>query len=234
MSDDQQQQTPEGEVLEVEAPSEVQQLKSEMSRKMQNQTQSMSDLNSKLEALLQGMQKANAPAAESMRDALLDDPERAARMIEDRAVAKATAIVSNQTRQQQAAQNAVLEIQGKYSEFTQEGSEAGLLAIEKAAKLPDHLKGTPEGVRLAMMEAAMELGLSAGKKSAPRNEGDSFSSPGQRSSSSAPPRKSDPAKDIDKKTLDFAMLMDPTIANDPKRLEALKSASQRKKWNVYG
>jgi hypothetical protein len=232
MSDEQQVPIVE-EVPEVEQPNEVQQLKSEMSRKMQNQTQSMADLNVKLEALLQGMQKANAAPPESMRDALLDDPERAARMIEDRAVAKATAIVSNQTRQQQAAQNAVLEIQGKYSEFTQEGSEAGLLAIEKAAKLPDHLKGTPEGVRLAMMEAAMELGLSAGKKATPRTEADSFSASSQRTSSQQN-RKADPAKDIDKRTLDFALLMDPTIANDPKRMEALKSASQRKKWNVYG
>ena len=217
-----------------EQPDPIANLKGEFSRKLENQNRSMVDLNSKLESILQTIQKNNQPAPANIREMLLDDPEQAARVIEERAVQKATSIVSAQTRQQQAAQNAVLEIQGKYAEFTQEGSEAGLLAIEKASKLPEHLKGTPEGVRLAMLEAAAELGLQSGKRKQASSD-ESFAVSSQRSSSSSQQnRKPDPAKDIDKRTLDFAMLMDPSIANDPKRLEALKNASQRKKWNTYG
>ena len=219
---------------EQQQPDPIANLKGEFSRKLENQNRSMVDLNSKLESILQTIQKNNQPAPANIREMLLDDPEQAARVIEERAVQKATSIVSAQTRQQQAAQNAVLEIQGKYAEFTQEGSEAGLLAIEKASKLPEHLKGTPEGVRLAMLEAAAELGLQSGKRKQASSD-ESFAVSSQRSSSSSQQnRKPDPAKDIDKRTLDFAMLMDPSIANDPKRLEALKNASQRKKWNTYG
>lgn len=218
---------------------QIQNLKGEFSRKLENQNKSLADLNSKLEAILSATQQRQQQQQEEqvdLRSVLLDDPDRAAAIIEQRALKKATQAVSEQNAKQVATQNAVLEMQARYREFSQEGSEAGRVAIEKAARLPAHLKGTPEGVKLAMMEAVAELGLSPITAAQQRRQssGSDGDVPAPRGGGSQRPQRTDATKDIDKKTLDFAILMDPSIASDPKRLEGLKNAVQRKKWNTYG
>ena len=81
-----------------------------------------------------------------------------------------------------------------------------------------------------MHETAAELGLVPAKaRKATTSAGDDFSLGG----STAPrQQKKDPAKDIAPETLEFAKLMGIDVS-DPKRLEGLKQASQRKTWNQY-
>lgn len=221
----------------------IRNLKSEFSRKIENLANQTQNLSARLEQILQNLERQQQqPTVQprqqdvNIRDLIYEDPEAVVRMIEERATRRASEVVENRVRLSQAAQAAVFEIQAKYPEFAQDGSEAARLAIEKASRLPEHLRGTPEGVKLAMMEVVSELGLvPVSRRKQQTVNSDDFSIPGSssRSSSTASRRQSDPTKDIDPNTLAFAQLMDPSIVNDPKRLENLKKASQRKNWRTY-
>lgn len=198
------------------------------------------DQNAKLEQILQMVNERTAQRVQEPQEPqkigslLFDDADKAAQIIEDRAVRRAQEQVNKQLQLSQAAQQAVGEIAGRYPEFAQPGSEAGTMAIQRANNLPAHLKGTPEGARMVMLEVASELGLlpvNKRKQATSQQAADDFAIGGQ----AAPSKRgaADPTKGIDPKTLAFAELLDPSIKSDPKRLEALKNASQRETYTKY-
>lgn len=245
MSDDQNNQQPVDEVVDqggdegggepaAQQPDRLQNLQAEVYRKLQNMDKSTND---KFDQILNMIaQKSQAPAApeKSLKDLVFEDPDKAAEIIEQRATARAQAVVTQQVQASQQVQSTVADMQSKYPEFAQEGSEAARVAIEKAGKLPAHLRGTPEGIRMVMLETASDLGLvPAGKRAKAAPASDDFVTPGSAPSSRSAARKQDVTKDIDPNTLGFAQLLDPTIVNDPKRLENLAKASKRKNWTRY-
>jgi hypothetical protein len=139
--------------------------------------------------------------------------------------------VTKQVQLSQATQAVVADIQSKYSEFMQEGSEAARLAIQKAASLPPHLRGTPEGAKMVMLETVADLGLVPASKKTQKSN-DDFALSGQ-SKPTGSRKPADPAKDIDQTTLAWMELLDPSYKNDPKRVESLKKISNRKNWGKY-
>lgn len=192
------------------------------------QNQKMQQLMEQILASRQAPQPAKQES-KKLSDVLFDDADEAARIIEERAARRAEEQVTKRFQASQATQQAVSEVAIKYPEFGQPGSEAANLAVQRANSLPQHLRGTPEGARLVMLEVASELGLvPASKRKQQQAASDDFAIGGN----PAPSRRSaDPVKDVDPRTLAFAQLMGVDIT-DPKRLEGLKK-SQKRNWNKY-
>ncbi len=220
-------------------PDPMQNLKAEYNRKLENMQANMqatiAEQNRQLQAILDGLvqskqQQAPSAPAKSLKDLMYDDPEAFAEHIAQRADRVADEKINRTVQANQATQNVVFEMQNKFPEFAQSGSEAAKMALEKAQAVPQHLRGTPEGIRLAMQEAALELGLVPASKRRSSNN-DDFSVSGQ--SSRGGNRSSSGKKDIPEDTMTWARLLDPSIEGDPKRMEQLKKSVNRKNFNRY-
>lgn len=216
-------------------------LKSEFARKLANLEESArrdkESVEAKLEQILTTVvsSKPTAPVqSPNIKELLYEDPDRAIAMVEERVAARADAKIA----QQQEIQSTVYNIQTQYPEFMSADSEAIRLATKKAERLPNALKGTAQGMKLVMLEAAAELGLVPVSKRAvaPTKSNEDFaisgsSSPTGNSGGSRKPSSKD--KDVSPDTLEIARLLDPDFDKNPKRQESLKKVNQRQKWNKY-
>jgi hypothetical protein len=214
-------------------------MKAEFDRKIQNV---MDTTNQRLQEIAQMLKPAQQAEPDldyaDLKSKIYDDPGYVIKQIEERADRRAEAaanrIVNNAVQKSTASQQAVNEVAMIYPEFTQPGSTAAQRAVEIGASQDPSLRGTAAGVKLAMMQAAAEQGLTpaSARRQQPRTNTDDFSV-GERGGSGQRQqrRQQDPTKDIDPKTLEFAALLGVDI-NDPKRLEGLQRASQRK-YNKY-
>lgn len=224
------QEAPEQEATPV-AEDPIKNLKAEFSRKQANLEAQQAETNAQLQAILAEVQKSmRAPEApkKSARELVFDDPEEFVKQVEENATRKATEVVTKQYEASQKVQTEVASFTSKYPEFAQEGSEAVLLATKYASQLPAKLKGTAEGVEIAMSRAALELGLvAANKRKTTINEEPVVGSRGSSSAASTSKKGK-----IDEKTLAFAELLGMDL-NDPKQAAALEKANNRKKWNSY-
>ncbi len=176
-------------------------------------------------------QPASSPPQKPLKDMLLDEPDQFVEQIEQRAAERASRVIEQKVQASQATQNVVMEMQSKFPEFSQSGSEAARLAFEKASTLPKGLQGTPEGIRMAMQDAAIELGLvvASKRKTATSNDDFSVSNSSSQGRQAARGNKKEEVADA---TLEFARLLGVPI-NDPKRIAGLKKASKRTNWMRY-
>lgn len=216
-------------------PDPYRNLKTEVTRKLENQSAMLAEQNKRLEAILATVQERMAPKApeapsKPLKDLVFEDADQFASVIERRAGEIASRVVEQKVQLSQATQSAVSEVLNVYPEFGQPGSEAASLALQKSAQLPKHLQGTPEGIKMVMFETASELGLVPAKaRKAAAPAADDFALGG--STQPRQPKKS-PTDGVAPETIEFAKLMGIDVS-DPKRLEGLKAASQRKTWNQY-
>lgn len=216
----------------------VQNVHAEFSRKYGQMEQTLAQQASVLQEIAAKLAQAQpaAPQApqKALKDLVYDDPDQAAEIITQRAIAEADRRVDQRIQLNQATSFVVSDMQAKYSEFAQAGSDAAKLAVAKANALPAHLKGTPEGLKLAMMEVVADLGLvPASKRQAPAQQSNEDFQLGNRGNSAPRQRQPDPKKEIDPLTIAFAEAMGVDV-NDPKRIEGLKQASKRTNYNRYG
>jgi hypothetical protein len=205
-------------------------------RKFGNQAQVIAQQNAQLLELMAAQQQRQAPPAapqRSMKDMVYDDTDAFVDTVVARAEQAADRRVEQKVQLSTATQSVVGELSAKYPEFSDARSEAAALAVQKAGRLPAHLKGTPEGAKMVMLEAASELNLipAPARRPAQQQETDDFALSGS-TKGSARTRGNDPKKDIDPLTLAFAQELGIDLT-DPKRVEGLKQASQRKNWNRY-
>lgn len=214
----------------------VRNLKAEFGRKFENTTAQIAEQNRKLDAMLAAVQERMQPASQQasqqkpLRELLFEDGDAAERYIEERAAKIADQVVERKVQVSQASQQAVGEVIGNFPEFGEANSAAATLAIQKVGKLPKHLQGTPEGTKMAMMEAAAELGLVPAKARKAAANNDDFVVGGSAKGGSRKP--ADPLKDIPEATLQMAQLLGRDIS-DPKVLEGLRAASKRGDWSKY-
>lgn len=213
------------ETAPVSADQPIQNLKAEFARKQANTEAQLHETKTQLDSLMAQLNsqqpKANSKAD---KDLMFDDPTAYAQMIESRAVQKAQQAVSNQMQAQQAIQNTVQTIQAQYAEFNETGSEAASLALSKAAKLPSHVRNTPEGIEIAMMQAVRELGLTPVSKKSPSTANEDFPT-GSAQTRKAPPVQSK----IDGQQRAFAKLLGIDLTNKVAAAE-FEKASKRKNW----
>lgn len=203
------------------APDRVKNLQSEFDRKLQNVT-------AELQRIAAAIPQP-APQQQSKKklaELAYSDEDGFERELDSRVEAKAAAIVENMTAKQ-ARQNAV--IQDLYKDFPEIGDMENPLtkrALEIHASLSAEEKGSPMAYKLAVKDAALELGVKPKSKRAANND-ESFQLGG---GGNPPPRKQ--KEDIDTATTDFARALGVDVS-DVKVKERLKNYSSRRNWNKF-
>ena len=226
-------------------------LKSEMSRKTANLEQMLAAQNAKSEALMQAviqMQQAKAKAKQDISTSddeiddigvdPIDDPKKFAKRVEQRATQKAVQYAEQraqeQARSQSEQQGALLTLASDYPELNDIGSDLYKQALELSRQMPDSYRNSAVGLKAAVREAAANLGVLPVSKRSKKDEQDDDSFNVDSSSSRGGKKRSnkDAEGEVPQDTLAWAELLGRPI-NDPKYIERLKKATQRKDWKRF-
>lgn len=176
------------------APDEFKNFKAEMGRKLGNLEQT----NAQLLAQLQAMNSRPAPAHPAagepkVSDVWFDKPDEAARMIEERTEKRIEAKLAAQQAQAQKQQATLASLVAEFPELNQGDSDLAKRAVEIYNALPEDERATPMAYKVAVKDAALELGVKPKSRRA-KSEADDFSLSSSKSAA-RPPKKNevDPA-----------------------------------------
>jgi hypothetical protein len=213
------------------APDPIKNLKAEFGRKFENINEQLKaqndELRRTLEAIVAGQSKPAASADDDVDPVL--DPKAYAQRIKEETKREVMTEVTRKSELQAATQSEIMRIQGMYPEFSQNGSEATKLALQKFQSLPSSLKGTPEGAKMVMLEVAAEMGLTPASRRKKAEEDEYVSGGASGATSSARQKKSG---SVDNKTLAFAELLGMDISDEKVR-KNLEERGKRDKWGSW-
>lgn len=216
-------------------------IKQEFGRKLGNVESKVEDLAKANQALLAMLQQTiSSPRQEVVNSTTTEDdleelwykdPAAAARKIEERAT-KAIEAKLAKAQEQQSRQNATIQaLVRDYPELNDESHPLTKKAIEIYMSMDDADKVSPAAYRLAVKEAAYELGVKPLKKRTD-DEIDSFSVSSSLGSSRGSSRRGSGKEELDPKTIAFAQMMGLDVTN-PKTIESLKQRAKRSNWNKF-
>lgn len=213
---------------------EIKNLKEEMNRKFGNLEKSNQALINSLQAITA---KKPTPIAEDpdaedpYQKVWYDKPGVAAKQIRSEATQDTLAII----RQEQAEQNKKNQmIQGLYREYpelTDFNNPLSMKSVEFFDKLTDEEKNSPLSYKLAVKEAAEELGVMPKSKRKVEDDGDAFALTGKGSATPATTR-SRRGSGVPDATIEFARHMGMDV-DDEKVVERLKKRNERKNWMTW-
>jgi hypothetical protein len=216
-------------------------IKSEFSRKTQKLAEDNQKLSQQLNEITQLLQKqtgpskpANSSATEEddLEDLAYRDPKGYARKVREQATQEATRVVSQQLNQQQQSQAVLNQLVADYPELSDASNELTVKAVEIYKNLSDDEKRSPSAYKIAVRDAAADLGVLPKSKRKSTSGDDNFSFGGSSSSSGNAPSRSKSGGDLDQRTLAFAEMVGLNI-KDKKVVDRLKQRSQRKSWSKY-
>jgi hypothetical protein len=209
----------------------IKNVKAEMDRKMKNLTEQMTLQNQELIKAITSLKAAPVQQEKKQEVSLADlqysDPEAYARRIADMAAEAA----SSRVNASNAVNNTLAQMVSEYPELGNQNSEMYQKAVSAYNALSDSEKNSSSGIRLAIREAAADLGLVPASKR--RKQDDDFSFGGDVSNNQNNQNKKREKKvEISEETLALSKLLgrDP---NDPKVKAGLEKAIKRKSFQKY-
>lgn len=203
----------------------IQQVKGEFTRKLSNTEAQITELKKANEAMLAQLKKLTTPPpapkteSEDVEDILYRDPKRYTEIVERRAEERVMSKLRAEQAVQQKQSTVLSSLINEFPELSNNDHELTKKAIELYNNLPDDDKTSPMAYRLAVKEAAMELGVKPRSK---RAEDDSYSFGGSSGGTSSRKKK----ETLDSSTLDFAKIMG-LDTSDPKVKERLAARAAR-------
>lgn len=212
-----------------------QNLKKEMDRKLSSQEAKLSELAEANKALLAKLSSMTQPKPLMIEDdiekAWYEDPKAAAAKIKEATKAEIIAEVNRNQELQARTSQTLQALVSDYPELNDPNNELTKKAVEIYNALPADERVSPSSYRLAVKEAASDLGVVPVKRRKSQ-EDDSFTmSP----SSSAYATKQGTSKsrkgDVDPRTIAFAQLVGLDVNNE-QVMENLKAKSKRN-WSKY-
>lgn len=224
-----------------EGEDQIKQVKSEFDRKLGNYDSRLSEMQQQNEKILQALDKVAAPppqatkkdtSHEDLSDVMYSDPERYHKIMEQRADERADKRLDKKLAERDSIakrQTDVLaRIVNDYPEVNDPSNPLTAKTVEILNKMSAEDKQNPTNYRIAVLEAAAELGV-APKYKRKKSDDDDFvlSGEGAAGGSRKPKKKSG----VNDATLDFARVMG-LDTSDPKVVERIKSR-QREAWYKY-
>lgn len=223
----------------------IKNLKSEMDRKLGNIEQMLAGQNQQLQAQMEAALAAistrqqaaqSAGPKKKLADLALESPDEFESEIDRRVDERASSIVSRATQSTNST-NAVLgQMTRDYPELNDSNSEMTKKAVEiYNSVVPKHLHGTPEGTRMAIREAAADLGVvPVSKRKKVEADADEYVAPGNtgesRRASSGKKKDELSADQLAAAQLLFGSKLD---VNDPKVRAELTKNANRKSYDKY-
>lgn len=217
---------------------ELQQVKSEFSRKTDNILKLVQEQNQKMEAIVQNImagqlkqQSANITAAEEdLTDLAVTNPAEFARKIKDSAKQEIRAEQSQMANRQNQENRILNEMLSDYPELNDRNSDLYLDAVKVYEQFTSEEKSNPISMRTAIRDAAANLGVVPAKKRG-GGSSDSFSVSGDNDPSLRSSQRQG-SKKISDATYTFAQLLGRPV-DDPKYMESLQKTAERKNWSRY-
>lgn len=228
---------------------DIKNIKSEFDRKMSNLQEmntKLADqnetLNSKLDIVLSKFDtpKKSAPSTEDLEDMQYTDPDKYNRIKQEQLDASiktqiSTAITDADTTRDKK-QQVLLQLSTDYPEINDANSTLYKKAIEVGKQHDATFIQTPEGIKLAVIQAAGELGLlpvskrleSSDERGIDMGE---YIGGGSGDSGDQNPNRNKKTK-LDPKSIEVARLMGLDV-NDKKVIESLEKRSNRKSWTRW-
>jgi hypothetical protein len=226
---------------ESQQPDPIKNLKAEMNRKLESFSAQNQQLSGKLDELTRALvarqaadEAARQPAKKPIKDLIYEDPDAAADEIASRVEQRVSTRVNAQLENQNQRQAVLQGLANDYPELTEDGSELQKLAVRIHSSLSESEKASPNAYKLAVREAAAELGIMTQKKRQNQGTGtDDFTlrRPTAKKSSRQDSRSSGDDEDLDPMTVEFAKVMSEFTnlidADDPKVMDRIKKRAQR-------
>lgn len=218
-------------------PDPLKNLHSEFSRKTEKLAQENQKLSSQLSEVLQILNKntlKQAPSSQSadedLEELAFKDPKAYAKRVKAEAAQEASTLVSRQIQAQQHSQSVLNQLVSEYPELNEASNELTLKAVENYKNMSDEDKRSAGAYKIAVRDAAAELGvLPKNKRKSTSN--DDFALSGNASTSNPKGNKRGEVE-LDQRTIAFAKLIG-LNTDDKKVMESLKNRSQRKSWSKY-
>jgi hypothetical protein len=216
---------------------DVKNLKAEFDRKLTN----LDATNKQLVASLQALAKQVAPPVKKepeaktkkLQDVWYDDPETSKKMIVEETL---SILQSQQQKGQEAAQKTqkiMQALQKDFPELKDIDDPLSQKAIEIFEKYSEEEKQNPIAYKLAVKEAAEEIGVKPKSKRTSSDDDDAFS---LSQSTAKGGREHEPGKrrgKLDPRTMEFAKLMGVDVENE-KVVESLKTRQREvRDWMKY-
>lgn len=219
-------------------PTEITNLKAEFNRKLSN----LEEQNARLEQLIKmslssgsSPKTVHTPNVEpdaKLSDLIYTDPEKAAAIIQNKALESANNMVNQRMADKTAREQVAFQLVQEYPELNDQSSELYQETVKAYNKLSDTERLSPNSYKLAAREAAAVLGvLPNSKRQTSDNDNYSMKGSGSAGAGGRQPRGSRKS-DIDPMTLEFSRLLG-RDTSDPKVIDGLKKATERNAWNKY-
>lgn len=220
---------------ESSASDPLKELKSEFARKTDKLAQENANLSAQLNQILAAVQPKvdrssnNVSMDDDLDELAYKDPKAFAKRVREEATKHASQYV-NQSMQAQQQSNAVLsQLVSEYPELGDQRSELSLRAVEIYKGLSEADRSNPMSYKVAVRDAASELGILT--KTKRRSSGDDFSLSGSNEGNSSNQSRQR-SSEVDNRTIAFAELLG-LNTKDKKVVERIKARSGRKSWGKY-
>ncbi len=202
-------------------------LKSEFDRKLGNADARLAELQRSNELLMSKLNSiaptAAAAKSENLSDILYADPERYARIVEERAEARAMDKMNRQQEKMGKVNNTINALAQEFPELSDGNHQLTKRAVEIYSSLSDEERNSSMSYKMAVREAADELSIKP-KSKRPVDDEPSFGSSGSRGASRR-------AAKLDGSTEEFASILGLDTSDSKVRERLL--AKQNRNWSQY-
>lgn len=204
-------------------------------------TEALAQQNEKLSKQLESVMSAITQAAQpkvveptdqdDLEVLAYKDPKAYAKKIQEQAAKQAEAIVNSRLNAQQHTNAVLTQLTSDYPELADSNSELTKRAVEIYNSLSPSEKQSPSAYKIAVRDAAADVGLLP-KSKRKQSSSDDFSFGGGSGGGASSRSEGRRSEQLPAETLAFAEALGMNI-KDKAVVERLKSRAQRKNWNKY-
>jgi len=209
-------------------------IQAEFYRKTEKLASEQASINQKLEQIASMLNQKQQPAAPTESEDDLEalaykDPKMYAKKVREAAAMEASRVVDYRMQQQNQSNAVLSQLGAEYPELSDANSDLTKKAVEYYKALSKEDQMTPSAYKVAVRDAAADLGLLPKNKRKAAGD-DSFSFSGGDSSTPRNSQKRD--AEVDVRTLAFAEALGMNV-KDKKVVDRIKQRAQRKNWGKY-
>jgi hypothetical protein len=213
-------------------PDPIAELKATNDQLLQALNNFKQEVNRKIDGLRPTPPKQEAAPKKSFKDLLWENEEEAADLIKKSAVDEAVTIVRKENAEQQKSARVAQQLYNEFPELNSQTDPLTKRANEIYQGMSEDERNDPRAMRLAVSEAALDLGVKPmSKRQKEQSDEDGFLLGGGRSDGDGRSRRRK-EPELSQETLETAQLMGLNV-EDPKVLERLKQHAGRKEWTKY-
>jgi len=215
----------------------IKQIKSEFGRKQDNVMNELNALKAQLGQIADTVITAAATKRQSSEDESMPDPVMDPKGYRDHLKKDLRREVDASLNSERERNQTLASLVSQYPELQDGNSELTQQALRIYQGLSNSEKQSPSAYKLAVMQAAQEVGvLPANKRQSKKQEADdeSFTMNSGGSSNARRPSQNRKEEKLDERTLEFARALGRPV-DDPKYMESLKKtvSSRKRSWSKF-